>query len=324
MHEAAAIPASVLRRGPRRSRQQQHPGRRRSAGAACRCSTRRAPTPTPSRSWCWRACCWRHATSGPGLALRPRSRRATIAAIEREVEKGKKKFVGLRAARAHARRRRPRRDRRRGGELGARARHEGARLRSRRSPCSAPGSCRASVEQALSLDDLFARADVITVHVPLNDATSHLVNDARLALLKPGRDPAQLRARRDRGRCGGDRRARRRAAARLRLRLPEQRAQGPPRGRDAAAPRCLDRRGGGELRGHGRRHSCASSSRTATSATASTSPRRCCRGCRARRGSRSPTRNVPNMVGQISTCLAMHASTSPTCSTSRAASTPTP
>ena len=35
--------------------------------------------------------------------------------------------------------------------------------------------------------------------------------------------------------------------------------------------------------------------------------------------------NVPNMVGQISTCLAGGAaSTSPTCSTSRAATTPTP
>jgi D-3-phosphoglycerate dehydrogenase / 2-oxoglutarate reductase len=44
----------------------------------------------------------------------------------------------------------------------------------------------ASVEQALSLEDLFARADAITVHVPLNDATSHLVNAKRLALMKPG------------------------------------------------------------------------------------------------------------------------------------------
>jgi D-3-phosphoglycerate dehydrogenase len=44
----------------------------------------------------------------------------------------------------------------------------------------------ASVEQALSLEDLFARADAITVHVPLNDATTHLVNAKRLALMKPG------------------------------------------------------------------------------------------------------------------------------------------
>ena len=57
------------------------------------------------------------------------SSRAAGDALDEAVEKGKKKFVGLRAAGAHARRRRPRRDRRRGRERGARARHEGARLR---------------------------------------------------------------------------------------------------------------------------------------------------------------------------------------------------
>ena len=41
-----------------------------------------------------------------------------------------------------------------------------------------------SVEQALSLDDLFARADAITVHVPLNDQTRKLVSEARLKLMK--------------------------------------------------------------------------------------------------------------------------------------------
>jgi D-3-phosphoglycerate dehydrogenase len=41
-----------------------------------------------------------------------------------------------------------------------------------------------SVEQALSLDDLFARADAITVHVPLNDQTRRLVNEPRLKLMK--------------------------------------------------------------------------------------------------------------------------------------------
>jgi D-3-phosphoglycerate dehydrogenase len=41
-----------------------------------------------------------------------------------------------------------------------------------------------SVEQALSLDDLFARSDAITVHVPLNDATRALVNAARLGLMR--------------------------------------------------------------------------------------------------------------------------------------------
>ncbi len=43
-----------------------------------------------------------------------------------------------------------------------------------------------SVEQALSLDDLFARADIITVHVPLNDQTRGLVSAARLALMRKG------------------------------------------------------------------------------------------------------------------------------------------
>ena len=43
-----------------------------------------------------------------------------------------------------------------------------------------------SVEQALSLDDLFARADAITVHVPQNDQTRKMVNEARLKLMKKG------------------------------------------------------------------------------------------------------------------------------------------
>ncbi|HEY0342942.1 MAG TPA: phosphoglycerate dehydrogenase [Steroidobacteraceae bacterium] len=42
----------------------------------------------------------------------------------------------------------------------------------------------ANVEQALSLEDLFARADAVSVHVPLNDHTQKLVNEARLKLMK--------------------------------------------------------------------------------------------------------------------------------------------
>lgn len=42
----------------------------------------------------------------------------------------------------------------------------------------------AGVEQALSLDDLFSRCDMVTVHVPLVDGTRELVNAARLKLLK--------------------------------------------------------------------------------------------------------------------------------------------
>jgi D-3-phosphoglycerate dehydrogenase / 2-oxoglutarate reductase len=45
----------------------------------------------------------------------------------------------------------------------------------------------ANVEQALSLEDLFARSDVVTVHVPLNEETRGLVNASRLKLMRnPG------------------------------------------------------------------------------------------------------------------------------------------
>jgi D-3-phosphoglycerate dehydrogenase / 2-oxoglutarate reductase len=42
------------------------------------------------------------------------------------------------------------------------------------------------VRQAVSLDDLFNRSQVITVHVPLAEGTRALVNADRLALMKPG------------------------------------------------------------------------------------------------------------------------------------------
>lgn len=42
------------------------------------------------------------------------------------------------------------------------------------------------VEQALSLDDLFSRSDMVTVHVPLIDATKGMVNAARLKLMRKG------------------------------------------------------------------------------------------------------------------------------------------
>lgn len=42
----------------------------------------------------------------------------------------------------------------------------------------------ASVQQAVSVDDLIARADLITVHVPLIDATRNLINPARIKLMK--------------------------------------------------------------------------------------------------------------------------------------------
>lgn len=41
----------------------------------------------------------------------------------------------------------------------------------------------ASVQKAVSLDDLFGRADVVTLHVPLIDATANLVNRERLGIM---------------------------------------------------------------------------------------------------------------------------------------------
>ncbi len=42
------------------------------------------------------------------------------------------------------------------------------------------------VSQALSLDDLFGRADFVTLHVPLNEATRGFVSTGRISLMKPG------------------------------------------------------------------------------------------------------------------------------------------
>jgi D-3-phosphoglycerate dehydrogenase len=44
----------------------------------------------------------------------------------------------------------------------------------------------AAVQQAVSVDDLISRADLITVHVPLLEATKHLINTARIKLMKKG------------------------------------------------------------------------------------------------------------------------------------------
>lgn len=44
----------------------------------------------------------------------------------------------------------------------------------------------AQVEQARSIDDLVARVDFISFHVPLNDATKNLLNAARVKLMRPG------------------------------------------------------------------------------------------------------------------------------------------
>ena len=160
------------------------------------------------------------------------------------------------------------------------------------------------VEQALSLDDLFSRCDMVTVHVPLLDATRGLVNAARLRLMKDNGvilnfsragivDESAVVEALDAGKL-----------QRLHLRLSDQPAQGPSESRGPAAPRRVHRRGGGELRASWWRTRCGTSWRTATCAIRSTSPRRSCRAPRMRRGWSIANENVPNMVGQISTALA--------------------
>ncbi|HUS24510.1 MAG TPA: phosphoglycerate dehydrogenase [Candidatus Binatia bacterium] len=44
----------------------------------------------------------------------------------------------------------------------------------------------AAVQQAVSIDDLIGRADLITVHVPLLDATKKMINAQRIKLMKKG------------------------------------------------------------------------------------------------------------------------------------------
>jgi len=103
--------------------------------------------------------------------------------LDKEVEKGKKKFVGYElpgrtlgviglgaigvevANTAHA--------------LGMRVLGFDPQITVQRAWQLSSG-----VEQALSLDDLFSRCDMVTVHVPLVDGTRNLVNANRLKLLR--------------------------------------------------------------------------------------------------------------------------------------------
>jgi len=42
------------------------------------------------------------------------------------------------------------------------------------------------VEQALSVDDLLSRSDFVSFHVPLTDATRHMINEQRIGLMRKG------------------------------------------------------------------------------------------------------------------------------------------
>ena len=49
-----------------------------------------------------------------------------------------------------------------------------------------PSAEAASVVQMVPLQELLARADIISLHCPLTEQTHHLIDDASLALMKPG------------------------------------------------------------------------------------------------------------------------------------------
>ncbi len=114
-----------------------------------------------------------------------RALRGDDEAIEREVERGKKQFVGFELP-----------GRTLGvvglGAIGVEVANSALALGMKvlgydpQITVQRAWQLSASVEQALSLEDLFARADAITVHVPLNEATTGLVNARRLALMKEG------------------------------------------------------------------------------------------------------------------------------------------
>ena len=40
--------------------------------------------------------------------------------------------------------------------------------------------------QYVQLDEIYSRSDVISLHVPLNETTHHIINEASLAKMKPG------------------------------------------------------------------------------------------------------------------------------------------
>jgi D-3-phosphoglycerate dehydrogenase len=106
-------------------------------------------------------------------------------AIEEAVEKGKKKFVGYELP-----------GRTIGvvglGAIGVEVANAALELRMKvlgydpQITVQRAWQLSSGVEKAVSLDDLFARSDIVSVHVPLDGATQGLVNDSRLRLMRPG------------------------------------------------------------------------------------------------------------------------------------------
>ena len=109
------------------------------------------------------------------------------------------------------------------------------------------------VKRATSVNEVLRGSRFVTLHVPLVDATRHLVNAANLGLMPAGARAAELQPRRRRRPRRRARVARRRPTGPVRLRLPRRVDPWPPEGHRPAASGRVHPRGRGELRRDGRR-----------------------------------------------------------------------
>jgi D-3-phosphoglycerate dehydrogenase len=160
-----------------------------------------------------------------------------------------------------------------------------------------------TVRKAHSIEELLRQAEFVTLHVPLLDVTRNLIDARRLSLMRP--DASLLNFARaaivdeEAVVCG----AARPPVEVLPVRFPERPLRRRAGSRRPSPPRRVHRGSGAELRDHGRRSAPRIPRATVRSPTRSTSRASRCRA--SRRGAwRSPTQNVPNMLGQISTAMA--------------------
>ena len=103
-----------------------------------------------------------------------------------------------------------------------------------------------------NLQALLARSDYISLHVPAMDATKHLINDAALALTKPGAVLLNFARETIVDSAAVKRSFRCWQTGQIRLRLPRAGFAEPPPSHRHAAHRCQHRRIRRKLRRHGR------------------------------------------------------------------------
>ena len=146
------------------------------------------------------------------------------------------------------------------------------------------------VEQALSLDDLFARSDLITRARAADRRDARSRQRARLRLMRNGGIDAEFRARAASSTRRRSRRARQRQALRYVCDFPTSALKDHPK--VVALPHlgASTRRGGGKLRDDGRGHAARLPRARQHPALGELSRGGRCRARRARRACRSPTR----------------------------------